>query len=151
MSITSALHDHHKQCDDLFANAELKAQERHWPECASIFRQLMTELEAHFMTEEQVLFPAFEQASGSAMGPTQVMRLEHTQMRELLSQMNSAIGRQDGRQFSGEAETLLILMQQHNLKEENILYPMCNRVLGHQDLALEAAIAERRASVCLPS
>ncbi|TRZ68118.1 MAG: hemerythrin domain-containing protein, partial [Rhodocyclaceae bacterium] len=30
------------------------------------------------------------------------------------------------------AETLLILMQQHNMKEENILYPMCDQALAAQ-------------------
>jgi hemerythrin-like domain-containing protein len=78
------------------------------------------------------LFPAFEAASGMAGGPTQVMRHEHAQMRDLLEQMRGALARRAADTFAGAAETLLILMQQHNMKEENILYPMCNNSLASQ-------------------
>jgi iron-sulfur cluster repair protein YtfE (RIC family) len=77
-----------------------------------------------------MLFPAFEQASGNTMGPTRVMRLEHRQMRETLAEMDGALASGDLEDFLGQAETLLILMQQHNIKEEQILYPMCDRFLG---------------------
>ena len=33
---------------------------------------------------------------------------------------------------SGIADTLLIMMQQHNMKEENILYPMCDQHLSNE-------------------
>ena len=38
-----------------------------------------------------------------------------------------AAGNQDD--YLGIAETLLIMMQQHNMKEENVLYPMCDQHL----------------------
>lgn len=128
MSLTQPMHEHHKHCDDLFAAAEEAAHGNRWPECASAFGRFQAELEAHFATEEQVLFPAFEAASGMTSGPSQVMRLEHAQMRDLIAQMAHALAAQDGVGFGGAAETLLILMQQHNMKEENILYPMCDRL-----------------------
>jgi hemerythrin-like domain-containing protein len=56
--------------------------------------------------------------------------MEHDQMRELFDQMNAALAAHDGNTFAGLAETLLILMQQHNVKEEQILYPMSDRALG---------------------
>ncbi len=58
------------------------------------------------------------------------MRLEHAQMRPLLAQLEAACAARDGDGYAGAAETLLILMQQHNMKEENILYPMCDQALG---------------------
>lgn len=73
------------------------------------------------------MFPAFEAATGMTQGPTQVMRMEHRQMRGLMAQMQQAWAERDGEAFAGAAETLLILMQQHNMKEENILYPMCDQ------------------------
>jgi hypothetical protein len=42
----------------------------------------------------------------------------------------------------GNAETLLIMMQQHNVKEENVLYPMCDQHLADQ---LENLLPELRA------
>ena len=64
------------------------------------------------------------------MGPTRVMRLEHQQMRETLTGMASTLASGDLENYLGEAETLLILMQQHNIKEEQVLYPMSDRFLG---------------------
>ncbi|MRR49615.1 MAG: hemerythrin domain-containing protein [Rhodocyclaceae bacterium] len=141
--LTFPLANHHKHCDDLFAQAEERAYAGDWDGCTESFNCFRDELEAHFSAEEQRLFPAFEGATGSIGGPTQMMRLEHAQMRELLAEMVSALRRRDAAAFSGGAETLLILMQQHNMKEENILYPMCDRTLQGQSINLEAALRER--------
>ena len=98
---------------------------------------------AHFEAEEGVLFPAFEAATGMGHGPTEMMRHEHEQMRTLLAQLESACDAHDGDGYSGIAETLLMLMQQHNMKEENILYPMCDRVLVGSDLPIDAELRAR--------
>jgi hemerythrin-like domain-containing protein len=84
----------------------------------------------HFKMEEEVLFPAFEQRTGMSMGPTQVMRMEHGQMRELFQAMADAVQKQDKDEFLGQAETLLVMMQQHNMKEEQILYRMADQMLS---------------------
>jgi len=133
--LTLPLRLHHQQCDALFANAEEAAHDGRWPQCCVELARFAEDIERHFSGEEELLFPAFEAVTGMSGGPTQVMRLEHRQMRELIAQMQAAVGRQDGEGFAGAAETLLVLMQQHNLKEENILYPMCDRALGAGELA----------------
>jgi iron-sulfur cluster repair protein YtfE (RIC family) len=133
---TEPLRDHHKHCDDYFVDAEEAARQRRWPECQQAFTRFRTELEAHFTTEEQTLFPAFEEKTGMVSGPTQVMRMEHAQMRDLVGQLAQAAGAQDTKGFAGAAETLLVLMQQHNMKEENILYPMCDQALDGQNLPI---------------
>ncbi len=86
-------------------------------------------MEQHLQQEEQILFPAFEQRSGNCMGPTQMMRMEHIPMRELLQIMRASLAERNRRQYLGRSETLLTLMQQHNVKEENVLYPMTDRLL----------------------
>jgi hemerythrin-like domain-containing protein len=87
-------------------------------------------IEHHFDMEEKVFFPRFEAASGMTMGPTQVMRQEHAQMRDLFAAMEEALAGRDADAYLGDAETLLIMMQQHNAKEEQILYPMLDAHLG---------------------
>jgi hemerythrin-like domain-containing protein len=134
MSITSPLFQHHKHCDEIFASAEDACANGDWEAGAKAFTLLVEQLETHFGTEEEVLFPAFETATGMTSGPTEVMRGEHRQMRDLLAQMKDALTSRDADAFSGAAETLLILMQQHNMKEENILYPMCDNTLGSSDV-----------------
>jgi iron-sulfur cluster repair protein YtfE (RIC family) len=150
MSTTEVLPDHHRSCDHLFAIAEEAALAGRWAECGDAFLHFRQEIGAHFATEEQVLFPAFEAASGSSMGPTQMMRLEHAQMNSLMAIIDRALTARDTDAFAGTAETLLIMMQQHNMKEENILYPMCDSALAGQDLTLARELATRAAVPCHP-
>jgi hypothetical protein len=58
------------------------------------------------------------------------MRLEHEQMRQLLGPLQHAAGGRDEAEYLAVSETLLLLMQQHNTKEEGILYPMADRILA---------------------
>ena len=147
-SLTEPLQQHHKHCDDLFADAEAAAAAADWTRCQSVLHCFREEIETHFRTEEEVLFPAFEAATGMSLGPTQMMRLEHAQMRELLTQMQAAQTARNSDDFAGAAETLLVLMQQHNMKEENILYPMCDRSLTGQAATLGPQLQERLESAC---
>lgn len=130
--IRQILPPHHTHCDALFSEAEAAAQKGDWVACEAVQSAFSAELGAHLSAEEQFLFPAFENATGMRQGPTQVMRMEHEQMRALVAQMNDALQAKDTDAFLGASETLLILMQQHNMKEENILYPMCDQSLAGQ-------------------
>jgi hemerythrin-like domain-containing protein len=129
-SILDFLGNDHRACDDLFASAETAVAQKKWDSARELFGSFQTAMAHHFAMEEDMLFPAFEVRTGMNAGPTQVMRMEHEQMRGLLREMASAVaaGNQNG--FLGLSETLNMLMQQHNLKEENMLYPMSDRVLG---------------------
>ncbi len=146
--LTEPLRHHHKHCDELFAAAEAAAVDCDWTSAERLVPGFLDEMESHFRTEEEILFPAFEAATGMTMGPTRMMRVEHAQMRELFNQMRGALESRDGRGFAGVAETLLVLMQQHNMKEENILYPMCDRGLDTQADALAPVLRERLGAGC---
>lgn len=145
MTVTAPLQDHHRQCDTLFAQAEHAAGRGDWNTCAAAFAAFAAELERHFQTEEDILFPAFEAATGMQGGPTRMMRMEHGQMRGLLVKLAANLAVGDAEDFGGNAETLLILMQQHNIKEENILYPMCDRSL---DATTGDSVAARMEMAC---
>lgn len=135
-NLTEPLASHHKACDEEFALAEQAADRDDLPACRAAFHRLQQELLAHFGVEETLLFPAFEQQTGMSDGPTRVMCMEHGQMRSLLDDMAAALAHGELEEYLGFADTLLVLMQQHNLKEENILYPMCSRALaGRSDVA----------------
>ena len=119
----------HKRCDDLFAQAETSASQGQWEDAIKYFQDFHDGLERHLQMEETILFPEFERIPGNTAGPTSMMRMEHQQMRLVTERMSYAVGQHDEDDFLGHAETLNILMQQHNLKEENILYPMIDNVL----------------------
>lgn len=142
MSTITALYEaHHRTCDEAFADAENAAAEGRWDQAGSSTARFVSLLELHLSSEEETLFPAFEDKTGMRTGPTAMMRLEHGQMRSLLGSLSAAVAARSGDDFAGAAETLLVLMQQHNLKEENILYPMCDRALD--DAALLATITRQ--------
>jgi hemerythrin-like domain-containing protein len=127
--ITTTMQAQHRHCDELLAHAEAAARRKDWSACAAAARDFVAATEAHLALEESGLFPALEQATGMRDGPTQMMRIEHGEMRELMAGLNAAVAAQDGDEFLGCCETLLILLQQHNMKEENILYPLCDRAV----------------------
>lgn len=127
--LSSMMSVHHRYCDECFAEAERAGDSRDWSSCAASTARFVEAMKAHFAAEEIVLFPAFESVTGITTGPTRMMRMEHAQMRELLEQMLAAANEMDQENFLGTAETLLVMMEQHNMKEEHILYPMCDQHL----------------------
>lgn len=145
-SIAELMTHDHRSCDHDFARAESLAAHRDWDGAAAAFEAFASGLEAHFAAEEQDLFPRFEAVTGMTQGPTQVMRGEHAEMRATLAQMRTALAIRDLDEFAGEAETLLIMMQQHNMKEENILYPMCDVRLGSERDTLLHILANKLAA-----
>ncbi|MEY3220871.1 MAG: hypothetical protein RIT27_2228 [Pseudomonadota bacterium] len=131
-TITLLLTEQHDVCDALFAQAEQAVAKQDWTQASAHFNAFQAATVQHFNREEQVLFPAFEKVSGHSEGPTAVMRFEHTQMRDLFLQMKNALDQQDSDEYLGLSESLLMLIRQHNAKEEQILYPMSDRILGVQ-------------------
>jgi len=120
----------HVRCDELFASAEDAVAQSDWDQGLTRFTEFNNAMERHFRMEEEVLFPSIESATGITAGPTEVMRSEHRQMRNLLAQMSMALEHKDQDDYLGCSETLLIIMQQHNTKEEQILYPIADQSLS---------------------
>ncbi|RRJ85207.1 hemerythrin domain-containing protein [Aestuariirhabdus litorea] len=127
--ITDHMSADHRRCDALFSSAENHADAGRWAEAQTAWQGFSEALEAHLGMEEQVLFPAFEAATGMSAGPTAVMRMEHQQMRALLAEVAAAAANHSRADFLSSCETLMVMMQQHNMKEEQILYPMADRSL----------------------
>jgi hemerythrin-like domain-containing protein len=73
------------------------------------------------------------------------MRSEHVEIRETLQGMTDALASRNADVYLGLAETLLMLLRQHNTKEEQILYPMADQALadnaGVMVLEMEALTA----------
>lgn len=120
----------HKRCDELFIALEDALARRDWGDSGERFRGFSQAMARHFALEEEILFPLFEARSGNSPGPTRVMRMEHTQIRGLFQEMARALRERNIEIYLGLSETLLVMMQQHNIKEEGVLYPLSDQVLG---------------------
>lgn len=131
--ISDYMSGEHKACDEAFARAEESVAKGDWAAAEAGFKTYKRAMDRHLAMEEEVLFGAFEEETGmSGAGPTEVMRQEHVQMRGLIDEMKTAVNAKDANEYLGLAETLLVLMQQHNLKEEGMLYRMMDQVLASQ-------------------
>jgi len=123
----------HRACDEAWAAAEAALDSGDASAGREAFEAFERAMERHFGWEEEHLFPALEAATGMAgMGPTAVMRAEHRQMRAVLAQMRGALDSGDGGEVLDQGDTLLMLIQQHNAKEEAMLYPMAQQRLAAQ-------------------
>jgi hemerythrin-like domain-containing protein len=131
-SIATFMTDDHQRCDQLLAACEQAASGGDWNRLLEQATELSKALIGHFDMEEQVLFPELIAVSPWATGPTGMMTMEHGQMRALVTELNEAVVEQDADACLGILETLHLVIQQHNSKEEGILYPMAEESLGDQ-------------------
>ncbi len=129
MIISNYMKNEHRECDTFFAEAEEAVAKDNWEAANEKYLAFANETILHFKKEEEELFPAFEAHTGMTQGPTQVMRYEHEQVRQLIGQMAGALESQDKDAYLSLAESMMILLQQHNMKEEQMLYAMCDRQL----------------------
>jgi iron-sulfur cluster repair protein YtfE (RIC family) len=133
--ITSFLTEDHARCDELFAQMEEAAHGGDGKALGALFASFRQATLRHLRVEEDVLFPALEAEAGP-LPPVRVMLAEHAQMRGLLDELAAAAEQGDTDELTGLAQTLLVVMEQHNLKEQNILYPMADQALAPRASAL---------------
>ncbi len=134
MLIAQYMTEEHRKCDQFYADAEQAVLKGDWDKARELFKKFKEKTLLHFKKEEEVLFPEFEQKTGIVMGPTQVMRHEHNQARDLLEKLEKALGERNREEFLSTGESLMILLQQHNMKEEQILYPMSDQNLPSEEM-----------------
>ncbi|MEA3456203.1 MAG: hemerythrin domain-containing protein [Campylobacterota bacterium] len=128
--ISSYMKNEHRECDTLFAGAEEAVALGEWEVGEERFLAFANDTLTHFKKEEEELFPAFESQTGNSEGPTRVMIFEHEQVRGLIGKMAEALESKDRDAYLSLAESMMILLQQHNMKEEQMLYAMCDNILA---------------------
>ncbi|MBM4344993.1 MAG: hemerythrin domain-containing protein [Deltaproteobacteria bacterium] len=121
----------HRACDARWLAVEGAAHAGNAAAATGAWTLFAGAMERHFAFEEEVLFPALDHATGMhGAGPTAVMRHEHAQMRRLLATMAAAVAQGAWDTLMDQGDTLLLLIGQHNLKEEHILYPLADARLA---------------------
>ncbi|MHB1511799.1 MAG: hemerythrin domain-containing protein [Acidiferrobacter sp.] len=135
--LSSFLARQHRELDSLMEDAENACGTPRAQEALLAFSEAM---EHHLGIEERVLFPEFGRRTGPG-GPLVVMREEHDAIRSLLAEGRSGSGVECRALF----DTLTILVSQHHLKEENVLYPMSDSLLA--DCADRLLVAMKEAPI----
>jgi hemerythrin-like domain-containing protein len=100
-------------------------------------RSFTAELDLHSRREEDVLFPMMAKYIGRETGPIAVMEYEHEQAKARLSEFLSEVEKFDesagadaARRIAGEVEAAVQILTDHFMKEENVLFPMAERILS---------------------
>lgn len=140
MRYSEILTAQHRGCDADLVRTERLAQHGDWRTSEEATIDFVAHTEAHLHYEERWLFPRLEAVLPTTAAPAAVMRGEHDQIRALCRELTAAVAAQDAGGVGELVDTLLLLLQQHNAKEEAVLYPLADRVLA-PDPAL-VAVAE---------
>lgn len=127
--ILEFMRNDHRACDHLYTDAENALAAKNSDEAKRLFGEFYRATNHHFDMEERELFVTFEKRTGMVTGPTQMMRFEHQQLRAQLESMLNALNENKFDDFFGIGESMMIMLQQHNMKEEQMLYPMIDRAL----------------------
>jgi len=139
-----------------FLNADHRRLDAIWVECReaiaagdtdtlrACFAQFASGLRRHIVWEDTILFPAFEEQTGMRdSGPTAVMRSEHREIEGFLERIERLAASGAADRLKGEGAPLQAglsdVLHAHNVKEENILYPMSDQMMrGERAAALVA-------------
>ncbi|MCP4873315.1 MAG: hemerythrin domain-containing protein [Proteobacteria bacterium] len=132
----------HRDCDALWANLEEALDAEDEGTVGTLWPRFDAAMRRHLAMEEEVIFPALEAAMGMrGFGPVQVMKHEHMQMRALLDRMAQAALSGAWQEMMDEGDTLLMMVGQHNAKEEGVLYPMIQQRLASEWSALSEELS----------
>jgi iron-sulfur cluster repair protein YtfE (RIC family) len=144
-TVTEYLMTDHRRLDEMLAEAGSLFAEGDHEGAGRRFAEFSGGLDRHIGMEEEILFPEFERATGSASdGPTEVMRQEHVGIRCFVAAAAEAIRSRDAAGFSRAVAGLKQTLGQHNVKEEGILYPMTDSAAG-DDRAREELVRRLQA------
>ena len=130
-------HDH-RECDNLYAPLEEAIGKEDWDKALELFVPFKEAMLRHFAMEEEVLFPKMEEFIGGGEGPIYVMKMEHSQIKSIINSLGEAIEAKDKQKALGYGETFMIMTQQHNMKEEQILYTMAEQLPIDKEATLKA-------------
>ncbi len=116
--------------------------------------EFIAAMRRHLRMEEQILFAAIEEKTGqSKTGQTHAMRLEHREIERVLHGLTPLLTVQERwtaiQAIEGGLTDPSALFRSHDVKEETVLYPMADRLLGAQ--SARKLIERMRTEVDSPS
>jgi hemerythrin-like domain-containing protein len=134
MTINQFMTADHRDCDETFAELENIVDQSNFDGAKVMLSDFQSHMLKHFDMEEKVIFPQYQNSEGGHCDPTPVMLMEHNQMRAIFTQMSDAINENDKEKFLGQSEALLFTMQQHNMKEEQMMYNLADQALNSEEI-----------------
>jgi uncharacterized protein (DUF2249 family)/hemerythrin-like domain-containing protein len=132
-TVSEALGWDHDRLDRIMEDVERLVGSGDVWEAATRFAEFRCGLERHIDMEQRIVFPAFEKHTGMVGGPVTVMTSEHEDIRQLLGAVADALAGEDTVGFLSSSAELKELLEFHNVKEEEVFYPMTDQALGEKE------------------
>jgi len=121
----------HDRLDELLKTALAAAAAGNWGDCRRNLEPFRHGLFRHIHLEDEILFPAFDERTGlHGHGPTAVMRAEHIEIKKAVDEMALAARNESLDALETWHANLLGVLVEHNMKEEQILYPGTDQLLS---------------------
>ncbi|MCG3205775.1 MAG: Iron-sulfur cluster repair protein YtfE [Elusimicrobia bacterium] len=128
-SITEFFENDHREIDAIFEGLSYGDAAKD----LALFKEFDRRLERHIRWEEDLLFPAIGAINPMiAQGPVRVMKLEHEAIRHSKAKAKEAFEKGDLAGSREHSEAVKEVLTQHNIKEEQILYPTCDQSLDER-------------------
>lgn len=99
----------------------------------------ISHLDPHSEREEAVLFRMMENYIGKNMGPIAVMEYEHEQAKSFIgtflvkTSTNDDLSMEEQKKYAELIKNAYFTLTEHFAKEENVLYPMAERMLSEME------------------
>lgn len=134
-SVTGYLVWDHRRMEDLLDETSAAANAGRWEDAQRCASRYATALRRHADVEDEVLFPAYENACGGfGDGPTAHMRAEHIQVRAGIDSLVRAVDARDDAGVRAADELLRRVAIEHHAKEEEILFPSIDETFPQPEL-----------------
>ena len=131
-TISAFYEQDHDRLDELFKTFQ-KLKRSDFFKAKEAFKEFKFGLQRHIVWEEDVLFPLWEEKTGTSEGgPTFVMRAEHRQIGQQLEAIHGKVADQN-LDSDREEQALLDLLGTHNMKEERVLYPAIDQLTSPEE------------------
>lgn len=132
-SISDYYEKDHDRLDILFRDY-LKLKNLNFAKAKENYVAFKHGIERHIALEREVLFPTFQRKTGIVEGPIAALEEEHRQILTLVERINLRIQRNDSSSNRLEHD-LMVILGHHNVKEENVLYPVLDHLLSVDEKA----------------
>lgn len=107
---------------------------------AVLVRGFEANLAPHSEREEGVLFPMMGKYIGREAGPIAVMEYEHDEAKKNLKtfldkmeQLPETLEKDEAKEIASYAVNAYLTLSEHFMKEENVLFPMAERMLNEEE------------------
>jgi regulator of cell morphogenesis and NO signaling len=138
----------HEVAQEKLAQLDQAIAVQDWKAVQIVAQWLFDELKLHNEAEERWLFPRMQEKLGQGPGPIAAMCMEHRHIwghEEALMTSLAHLPPMNSAETIRHAQEIVEVLSAHIFKENNVLYPMAERILSRQEL--EALDREFQANI----